>query len=47
MLLITCDFLKKQYQSCLEINITVFGKERGPSMCKHFKDWYEFCLTQK
>ena len=47
MLTIPCEYFLDRYNKCLKINIDIFGQERGPPMCQHIKDWYDFCLTQK
>ena len=46
MLYFTCDYILENYKKCLKINIEIFGKERGPSMCQNVKDWYDFCLPK-
>lgn len=46
MICLPCSFFLDRYEKCLKINIKIFGEEHGPSMCKHLKEWYEFCLTQ-
>ena len=35
--IVFCNSLFNRYYECIRINVTVFGKERGPVMCDNIK----------
>lgn len=42
-----CILLLSSYTECLRHNIEVFGKDRGPIMCKYVKDILDNSICDK